>query len=72
MKASAAAGEVSCEVATRSVATTDDFAKRYAAEMTEAGIRAVLAKPFSPREVLQKVEELMGVGREAVAQNNEQ
>lgn len=29
-------------------------------EMAEAGIAAVLAKPFSPREVLQKVKELIG------------
>ena len=28
-------------------------------EMAEAGISAVLAKPFSPREVLQKVNELL-------------
>jgi CheY-like chemotaxis protein len=31
------------------------------AEMEAAGIRASLAKPFSPREVLRKVEELLGV-----------
>ena len=29
-------------------------------EMVEAGITAVLAKPFSPREVLQRVKELIG------------
>jgi CheY-like chemotaxis protein len=29
------------------------------AEMSEAGIAAVLAKPFSPREVLDKVQELL-------------
>ena len=28
-------------------------------EMEQAGIRAVLAKPFSPREILQKVNELL-------------
>ena len=28
-------------------------------EMAEAGVSAVLAKPFSPREVLQKVNELL-------------
>jgi len=28
-------------------------------EMAEAGISAVLAKPFSPREILQKVRELL-------------
>ena len=30
-------------------------------EMREAGISAVLAKPFSPREVLQKVQEMIGL-----------
>ena len=30
-----------------------------AEEMSEAGISAVLAKPFSPREVLQRVNELL-------------
>ena len=34
-------------------------------EMTEAGISAVLAKPFSPREVLQRVKELIGEPNEA-------
>ncbi len=29
-------------------------------EMTEAGIRDVLSKPFSPREILRKVEEIIG------------
>ena len=29
-------------------------------EMAEAGIAAVLAKPFSPREVLQRVRDLIG------------
>ena len=29
-------------------------------EMAQAGISAVLAKPFSPREVLQKVKDLIG------------
>ena len=36
------------------------------AEMAEAGISAVLAKPFSPREVLQKVNELL-TGAEATS-----
>ncbi|MEI7835935.1 MAG: response regulator [Planctomycetota bacterium] len=36
-----------------------------AADMTAAGILACLAKPFSPREVLRKVEELLGVAAEA-------
>jgi two-component system alkaline phosphatase synthesis response regulator PhoP len=34
-------------------------------EMAEAGIAAVLAKPFSPREVLQRVKELIGEPHEA-------
>ena len=34
-------------------------------EMIEAGITAVLAKPFSPREVLQRVKELIGEPQEA-------
>ncbi len=34
-------------------------------EMFAAGIAAVLAKPFSPREVLGKVNELMGCGATA-------
>ena len=34
-------------------------------EMVEAGISAVLAKPFSPREVLQRVKELIGEPQEA-------
>ena len=34
-------------------------------EMIEAGISAVLAKPFSPREVLSKVVELVGEAHEA-------
>ena len=34
-------------------------------EMTEAGITAVLAKPFSPREVLQRVKDLIGEPQEA-------
>ena len=34
-------------------------------EMAEAGITAVLAKPFSPREVLQRVRELIGEPNEA-------
>ena len=33
--------------------------------MVEAGISAVLAKPFSPREVLQRVKELIGEPQEA-------
>jgi len=37
------------------------------AEMIEAGISAVLAKPFSPREVLSKVVELVGEAQEAPA-----
>ena len=36
-------------------------------EMSAAGIEAVLAKPFSPREVLQRVKELIGEAQEAVA-----
>jgi len=36
-------------------------------EMIEAGISAVLAKPFSPREVLSKVVELVGEAQEAPA-----
>ena len=35
-------------------------------EMREAGISAVLAKPFSPREVLEKVKEMIG-DTEAIA-----
>jgi CheY-like chemotaxis protein len=35
------------------------------AEMIESGISAVLAKPFSPREVLSKVIELVGHPEEA-------
>lgn len=35
------------------------------ADMESAGIRACLAKPFSPREVLRKVEELLGIALEA-------
>lgn len=31
-------------------------------EMTDAGITAVFAKPFSPREILAKVNEILGVG----------
>ena len=34
-------------------------------EMVEAGITAVLAKPFSPREVLQRVKDLIGEPQEA-------
>jgi len=34
-------------------------------EMIEAGISAVLAKPFSPREVLSRVIELVGQANEA-------
>jgi len=34
-------------------------------EMAEAGISAVLAKPFSPREVLHRVKELIGEPAEA-------
>ena len=33
-------------------------------EMAEAGIAAVLAKPFSPREVLQRVRDLIGESQE--------
>jgi two-component system, OmpR family, alkaline phosphatase synthesis response regulator PhoP len=36
-------------------------------EMIEAGIAAVLAKPFSPREVLSKVVELVGEAQEVPA-----
>ena len=35
-------------------------------DMKAAGIRACLAKPFSPREVLRKVEELLGAVTESV------
>ena len=35
-----------------------------ASEMIAAGIASVLAKPFSPREVLDKVTELLGVPNE--------
>ncbi len=35
-------------------------------EMIEAGIATVLAKPFSPREVLAKVNDLLGVEAAAV------
>lgn len=35
------------------------------ADVEAAGIRAFLAKPFSPREVLRKVEELLGAAAEA-------
>jgi len=35
-------------------------------EMIESGIAAVLAKPFSPREVLSRVIELVGEAHEAV------
>lgn len=34
-------------------------------EMNQAGIAAVLSKPFSPREVRQKVDELIGDGHAA-------
>lgn len=34
-------------------------------EMAAAGISGVLSKPFSPREVLQKVQELIGQAEEA-------
>jgi len=36
-------------------------------EMAEAGIAAVLAKPFSPREMLAKVQELLAVTSETTA-----
>jgi CheY-like chemotaxis protein len=36
-------------------------------EMESAGIAAVLAKPFSPREVLEKVKELIGAGSSTAA-----
>jgi len=36
-------------------------------EMIEAGISAVLAKPFSPREVLSEVIKLVGEAREVTA-----
>jgi two-component system, OmpR family, alkaline phosphatase synthesis response regulator PhoP len=36
-------------------------------EMSQAGILAVLAKPFSPREVLGKVTELLGAAEAATA-----
>ncbi len=36
-------------------------------ETREAGIRCVLEKPFSPREVLQSVQELLGLAQESSA-----
>lgn len=36
-------------------------------EMIEAGIAAVLAKPFSPREMLEKVNDLLGTAETAAS-----
>jgi len=38
-------------------------------EMIEAGIAAVLAKPFSPRELLRRVSELLPAAKAAVGEN---
>ena len=40
-------------------------------EMTDAGITAVFAKPFSPREILAKVNEILGVAESDGLQTNE-
>ena len=39
-------------------------------EMTDAGITTVFAKPFSPREILAKVNEILGVDESDTPQTN--